>query len=312
MNSWRLQPVSFKFQISDYCFWKANLLMQVTQKKLGDAEEQQFESLLPSEGLAFSSQGFLIRSLPVSKARPKLSRLGDYYCYIPLTYQHCYIDLSTGFENYQQKFSSKTRSSLRRKLKKYAKHSGGDICWKSYHKPDEINDFFKHARQVSELTYQEKLFDGGIPGDPEFINNSHDLASKGEVRAYVLFDGTRPVSYLFCPVKESVAIYSYLGYDPSYSNFSVGTVLQWLAIEQMFDDEDLKYFDFTEGQSHHKQQFATHQRQCANIYFIKRSFRNKIIILSQIFLDNFSGFIGDFLDRYGIKTKVKHLLRGTG
>jgi hypothetical protein len=73
------------------------------------------------------------------------------------------------------------------------------------------------------------------------------LAAGGQVRAYLLFDGERP--YLYCPVQGDVVIYRYLGYDPDYARMSVGTVLQWLALEELFREARFRMFDFTEGES---------------------------------------------------------------
>jgi CelD/BcsL family acetyltransferase involved in cellulose biosynthesis len=283
-------------------------------RSIGLAEAGNPESIaIPGEDqLAPGSQGFALRRLPVDEALPRLTRSGPFLRYIPLQYQHCYIDLNTSFEDYQKKFSSKTRSTINRKIRKYTEHCGGALKWKSYRSPDEIPAFFELARAVSKLTYQEKLLDAGLPDSPAFREQARTLAAGGQLRAYVLFDGERPVSYLYCPVQDGVVIYAYLGYDPSYMHLSVGTVLQWLALEQMFNEGGLRYFDFTEGQSDHKRLFATHQRQCAHVFLVRPTLRNAAIVRSHALMDRFSGWAGELLDRYGIKAKVRRLIRGHG
>jgi len=54
---------------------------------------------------------------------------------------HCFIDLGRSFAEYEAKFSSKTRSTIRRKIKKYAEYCGGRIPWKTYGPPTEMNEF---------------------------------------------------------------------------------------------------------------------------------------------------------------------------
>src|SRR5512139_3024605 len=100
------------------------------------------------------------------------------------------------------------------------------------------------------------------------------LAEAGQVRAYLLFDNDRPVAYLYCPASKGVLLYQYLGYDPEYSSWSVGTILQWLALEQLFGERTYELFDFTEGQSDQKRQFSTHSVRCANVYFLRRTLVN--------------------------------------
>jgi CelD/BcsL family acetyltransferase involved in cellulose biosynthesis len=312
MSLWQVRDVPFKFQLSDWTLFRASIHLQ--RRSIGLAEAGNPEAIaIPGEDqLVPGSQGFALQRLPVNETLPRLARSGPFLCYVPLQYQHCYIDLGTSFEDYQKKFSSKTRSTINRKIRKFTEHCGGTLKWHSYRSPDEVPAFFALARAVSKLTYQEKLLDAGLPDTPEFMERARALAADGQLRAYVLFDGERPVSYLYCPVQNDIAIYAYLGYDPAYMHLSVGTVLQWLALEEMFNEGNLRYFDFTEGQSDHKRLFATHQRQCAHMFLVRATLRNAAIVRSHALMNRFSGWTGQLLDRYGVKAKVRRLIRGHG
>jgi hypothetical protein len=303
MNHWQYRRVPFTFQLSDWILFSISLPLQVRQERLIN-QTPSVETPTPE-----ASEGFLIRGLPTVAELPSIVRSGDYLCYAALQYQHCYIDLGMSFEDYKKQFSSKTRSTINRKIKKYAKHCGENLAWKTYKAPGEMRNFFQLACSLSKLTYQERLLDAGIPDTEEFICEAESLAAEQRVRAYILFDGDRPVSYLYCPVYDNVLIYSYLGYDPEYMQMSVGTVLQWLAIEQLFNEACFRYFDFTEGQSDHKRLFATHQRQCANVFLVKRTVRNTLIIYSHMFMNHFSKWLGEMLDRLGVKARMKRFLR---
>lgn len=312
MSSWETRDVPFKFQLSDWTLFQASIRMQLRSIELADAANPDAIAIPGEIHLAQDSQGFALRRQPLDETLPRLARSGPFLRYVPQQYQHCYIDLGTSFDEYQKKFSSKTRSTINRKIRKYTEHCGGALKWHAYRSPDEVPAFFELARMVSKLTYQEKLLDAGLPDTPEFMERARALAADGQLRAYVLFDGERPVSYLYCPVKDGVAMYAFLGYDPAYMHLSVGTVLQWLVLEQMFDQGDLRYFDFTEGQSDHKRLFATHQRQCAHIFLVRPTLRNTAIVRSHALMDRFSGWTGQVLDRYGVKAKIRRLIRGQG
>lgn len=312
MNHWQLCQVPFKFQLSDWTLFSVQLPLQMRSVRLSDQISPVAVVEPPIDELMPESQGFVIRSLPVSAPLAILGKAGSFLFYTPLQYQHYYIDLRQTFESYQKKFSPKTRSTIQRKVKKYAEHSGGAISWKTYKSPQEMRDFFRHAREVSKLTYQERLLDAGIPDSEDFIAQAVSLAAAQGLRAYILFDGQRPVSYLYCPAEDGVLNYAYLGYDPNYMKMSVGTVLQWLAVEQLFQEGCFKYFDFTEGQSEHKRLFATHQQQCANVFLVKRTLKNTILLKSHILMDKLSHSLGTMLDRFGIKAKVKRWLRFSG
>lgn len=309
MNPWELRPVAFKFQMSDRTLFTLALPLQVRSIGLLDQAVAQDSVQPPDEALHRDSQGFLIRGLPLSGPQPATQRVGGYLCYIPARYQHCYIDFDMSFDAYQKKFSSKTRSTINRKIRKFREHCGGELKWETYKSPDVMREFFRHARAISVLTYQERLLDAGIPGDEAFIAQAEALAARNGVRAYILFDKDRPVSYLYCPIREGVLIYAYLGYDPEYMHLSVGTVLQWLAVEQMFEEGGYRYFDFTEGQADHKRLFATDQRYCANVYLLRNSLRNRLLVRAHMIMNGASERIGKLLDDLGVKARLKRVLR---
>lgn len=308
MSHWKVKPVTLKFQLSDKVLFSAEILLSIRAENALQAVPS--ASLLPpEEAPSNGSHGFLIRNLPIASRQPVLASVGDYLRYVPLQYQHCFIDLRTSFEQYERKFSAKTRSTLRRKIRKFAEASGGAIDWRTYRSPEHLDEFFNHARTVSRLTYQERLLDVGLPDSEAFRESACTLAREGRLRAYLLFDGERPVSYLYCPSKDCVLKYAYLGYDPDYQHLSVGTVLQWLAVEQMFGEKEFQFFDFTEGNSSHKLLFSSDQKLCANVYFIRKGLRNRALVYSHNGMNGLSAWLGDTLDRYGLKTRVKRLLR---
>ena len=148
-----------------------------------------------------------------------------------------------------------------------------------------------------------------MPDDEVYIRDAESLAASGSLRAYILFDGSRPVSYLYCPARDGVLMYAYLGYDPEYMKMSVGTVLQWLALEQIFSEGKFTHFDFTEGESAHKRLFSTHQRKCANGLFLEWSARNYVLLYLHLGMDRTSRLIGQVLDRFSLKSRVKRVLR---
>ncbi|WP_020651692.1 GNAT family N-acetyltransferase [Massilia niastensis] len=310
MSNWQFKPVAFKFQLSSYMtLFKLSLPLQIRGDKLVNETVPVALPVVPSDELVPGSQGFVIRGLPLSAPLPMLSRNGDYLCYAQEHYHHFHIDFSIGYEQYKNKFSSKTRSTLNRKLRKYAEHCGGTIPWKAYRTPEEIREFFALARDLSKTTYQDRVLGVGLPDNEAFIENALKLAEADRLRAFILFDGARPVSYLYCPVDAGVLTFAYLGYDPEYLHLSVGIVLQWLATEQLFAENRFRFFDFTEGEGDHKRLFATHQRLCCHLVLVKRSLRNSAIIRAHILMNQVTGEIGDLMEKHGVKARVKRMIK---
>ena len=309
MSKWQCRRVPFTFQLSDLTLFSAGITLQMRADELADNTAAVASPGVPDDQLEGGSQGFVIRGMPIEGPLEVLTRVDGYYRYVPRQYQHCHIDLGQTFDAYQKKFSSKTRSTINRKIKKFTDHCGGALTWRMYKDPGDMREYFRLARQVSKLTYQERLLDSGLPDSEAFLAEAESWAGADRVRAYILFDGERPVSYLYCPITDGVLSYSYVGYDPEYMDKSVGLVLQWLAVEQLFAEGKFRYFDFTEGSSDHKRLFSTHQRHCANVYFVKRGLRNGAILRAHAAMDRLSVWIGNVLTKYGLKARLKRVLR---
>jgi hypothetical protein len=309
MTHWRQVQVPFKFQLSDRTLATVHLPMHARQIALSDNLAAVDCPEPPLDTPDPGCQGFVVRALPVSCDQPKFRRTSDYLCYTPHQYEHCYIDLTMSFEQYKGKFSSKTRSTIKRKLTRWTDHCRGQIQWRVYRTPADMPEFYRHARAVSAKTYQERLLDAGLPESESFLVALIEQAQRDAVRAYLLFDGEIPVSFLYCPVRDDTLIYSHLGFDPDYLRQSVGTVLQWLALESLFAEGKFRYFDFTEGQSEHKLLFSTHRVKTVNVFFVRNTAKNTLVLRAHNKFGEATSWLGKVLERAGIKTRIKKAIR---
>ena len=229
--------------------------------------------------------------------------------YVMQCFPRYYIDMTQGFDDYRKKFSSKTRATLTRKAKKFAELGSGHIRWERISRADDLDRFWTLARQVSVKTYQERLLDAGLPADPGFIAEAKRQADADCLRAFLLFDGDRPVSYLYCPVQDGIVVYAYLGYDPDYLRLSVGTVLQWLALESLFSEKRFRYFDFTEGESEHKRLFSTGHFDCANVALLRPTLANRLLVHSHLCFVRAIQALGAWLETHDLKRRIRAWLR---
>lgn len=253
--------------------------------------------------------GHLVRSSPDAEDMGRVGYVSGVIRYVPQTYRRHYIDLSIDWECYQQQFSGKSRQSLRRKVRKFAKASGDQLDWRIYSTPEEIRRFLDLARQVARVSYQERLLDAALPDDPPFQARAVWLAEQDAVRGYLLFLEGKPVAYLYCPVQDGILLYRYLGYSPEAAPLSPGTVLQWLALESIFQEGRFKAFDFCEGDGPHKAYFGTHHQVCGDIYWLKPWPKPLCALALQVSSRAASSAIAAALDRLGLKARLKKALR---
>jgi hypothetical protein len=308
-DGWERGLVALKFQLGDIVFARVALSLFRRNARLDEPPLRNGDVPRPPSGLD-GADGYVVWSHPISAKLPTLSIRDDAIRYIPQQYRRFFIDLSGNFEQYLTSFSGKTRSDLRRKLRKFSNASGGSINWKQYRTPEEVVAFFTLAKKVSAKTYQDRLLGVGLPADERFIASACALSREDRIRAYLLFLNEVPISYLFCPISEGVVSYDRLGYDPAYASLSPGTVLQMLVLEALFAERQFETFDFTEGEGQHKEVFSTGNRLCGDVYVVGRRLAPAVLILLHHTMDRVSSSVGLILDRLSIKSQVRKLLRG--
>jgi len=216
------------------------------------------------------THGFYLRALPEtcleavggSGLRP----------FVRHAYPRHYADLWQSFDDYLAGFSAKSRSNLRRKRRKLEERSGGVLDVRLYRRLDEMPDFYRQARVLSALTYQERLLDAGLPEGA--LPQMQALAAADQVRAWLLHVDGRPVSYLYAPADGAALLYAYLGYDPAFADFSPGTVLQLEAMRMLMEERRFRWFDFTEGDGQHKRHFATGAVPSLDLLLLRPSLAN--------------------------------------
>lgn len=309
MSGWQERPVSLEFGVGDRVLFSRRLPVLVRPVALGDMEPAPVPLAAPTDTLPATAQGFCLRALPVAGEVPRRQIEHGWLHYRTARYERCFIDLSMGLDAYRAKFSSKTRSTINRKIRKFQDHCGGRLDWVVYRSEDELREFHCLARAVSALTYQEKLLEAGLPEGEDFVRDMLALAGRGHARGYILFHEQRPVAYLYCPIRGNAFVYSYLGYDPEYMKLSVGTVLQWLAFEDIFAAPPVRYFDFDEGQSDHKRLFASHTQTCVNVLFLRPRLGNRLWVRLHAASQDFSTALGRLAERWGLKARLRRLMR---
>ena len=250
-----------------------------------------------------------VRSLPLSGTERSITFQVGVIRYIEKNFVHCSTDLTTTTEEYWGTFSGKTRSTLKRKLRKFEAASGGTIDIRSYRYPTEVDEFLSIAQLISAKTYQERLFQAGLPVSEEFRAKTLSLAEEGQVRAFILFFQGTPTAYLLCPIEDGRVIYQYLGFDPAFAEHSPGTILQLEAFKTLFPDPACQIFDFTEGDGAHKRLFATHTALCGNVYYFPLKPKYLALVVCHWTLAAADRLLNWCLEKLRLKQRLRTLLR---
>ncbi len=223
-------------------------------------------------------------------------------------YRRHYIDMGMGFAAYMDRFSGKTRSTLRRKARKLAEDAQG-YAVSEHRSPAEIEAFLAAALPLSARTYQARLLDAGLPANPDARRAMLEAAEDDRMRAFLLHAGGAPVAYLSLPVTGRTLVYAHLGYDPDWARLSVGTVLQMDALERLFAEERFGWFDFTEGEGAHKAMFGTHSADCASLVLLEPTLANRSLLSARDAFDAGVAGARALAVRSGALGRIRALLR---
>jgi CelD/BcsL family acetyltransferase involved in cellulose biosynthesis len=224
--------------------------------------------------LAPGADGFLINSLPADRLKSLKARHKALKPFVRQRYRRSYASLEGGFEAWLAGLSAKSRSTLKRKVRRLAERSGGRLDLRCYRSAADVDEFYLHARAVSSTTYQERLMGAGLPEGAAALAAMRSLAERDLMRGWVLFVAGAPVSYLYAPAENDTLIYAHLGYDPAFAELSPGTVLQFEAMRQLMEEGRFALFDFTEGEGQHKLQFGTGSVECLDLLLLRRGAGN--------------------------------------
>ncbi len=120
--------------------------------------------------------------------------------------------------------SSKTRSTFRRKDRKFVEHFGGAVELRRFQDSAEVDEFIRIADQVTARTYQAALATG-VQDTERWRTVLTALAEGNHFRGYVLSGGKEPIAYIAGSVLQQQFTLFATGFLPAYRKLSPGTVL---------------------------------------------------------------------------------------
>ena len=256
--------IALPFRIGARTLWRVRRSLHRLRITLDQARSGIVPALPPLAG-----DGYLIVSLPAASLPALVDAHPGLRPFVRQRYLRFYADLDGSFDAYLAGFSGKSRSTLKRKLRRLVERSGGTLDLRCYRTPAEIDQFYPLARAISARSYQEILLDAGLPEGEAALAGMRDLAARDAVRGWILFLEGRPISYLYAPAEGTTLIYAYLGYDPDFADLSPGTVLQIEAMRQLLGEGGFRLFDFTEGEGQHKRLFSTGEVECVDLLLLR-------------------------------------------
>ena len=228
-------------------------------------------------------------------------------------YRHHFASIPDTFDGYLKQLSARTRADLRATRKRFVGHVEQNYHTTCFRAPGEVSKFLAESMALSEKTYQYRLLGSGLR-DREMLECSYLAASRlGWFRSYVLYVKERPVAFQVGYVYQGRFHAHEIGYDPEWAPYHVGIFLHTEIISDLAATSGaIREFDFGNGDMLHKRRLGTGFRVEGYFYLIPAHFRGSLMARSMRVTNMVSVALGAVLGFFGIRTKVRDLLRRLG
>lgn len=219
---------------------------------------------------------------------------------------HPYIRIEGSFEDYIQKFSSKTRNNFSRQVRKL--RETGDVELVRITEERQVDSFTGAAAEISRKTYQFRVLRIGVR-DPEGLKEWLKWAARqGWLRSYLLKCAGIPCAFQIAYQYNRTFLGVEIGHDPAWSKLGVGIIQQLLAVEDLFKQSRPDICDFG-AYAHYKQFLANDAYSDALVWLFRRRPYPLLALGTYRLFDAISKTAGAVLDQVNLKSKVRQWLR---
>jgi Acetyltransferase (GNAT) domain len=182
------------------------------------------------------------------------------------------MDFPKGLDGFFMSLGRSQRSKLRRKYKKALNHFEGKMQIRCSHSLADLDLAISDVEEIASKTNQRRLFGSGFFDTPQIREQMAVAAGRGWLRIYILYLEEKPVAFWVGTLYERCLQADYVGYDPSWGEFSPG-ILLFLTILDDLRNEDIKTVDLGRGGTQLQQCFADLRRVESNVHIYASTLR---------------------------------------
>jgi hypothetical protein len=268
-----------------------DLLLQHFRRTLasGAADVVTFNHL-PNESRLYSYLQRKVKGL--EKGRPWLPNI------------HWDMEVPRNVDEFYGKLSTKHRHEIKRQFRRLTENLKGKWDIKSYEHESDVTILCKDAAAVSRKTYQHAMGIGFV-NDVRHQRLFTSRAGLGQLKAHVLYCKDMPAAFQIGMQYRNTLHLNYIGYDPQWKRFSVGTLLFVKVLEDLCTSNSVQQIDFGFGDADYKKSYCTRSWPEVTVYLFSRRFRPQIINTVRGLCSRLSAFGQFAARRTGFLSKIK-------
>jgi hypothetical protein len=188
---------------------------------------------------------------------------------------HRWLRLPDSSEGLYKILSPEHRQNYRRKGRKLLKDFPGEVQIRRYESPDDLQLVFRDVEAIAQKTYQRGL-GFGFQDSAETRGRFELAASKGWLRAFVLYVAGNPVAYWNAMAYCGTLWGDQIGYDPEFRRYSPGMYLSLTVLGEMCDhpqDHGISRADYGIGDAEYKSLLSNNSYEEEDVLIYGRTLR---------------------------------------
>src|ERR1043166_989906 len=138
----RRGPIEFRYSLGDWCLFRVRFHGGIAPQCF-DPAAAPLTLPLDSPDIPRDLDLIVSSGRHIAEPLPALQATSRALIYIRNQTVNYYIDLAGSFDAYLKGFSSKTRSTLQRKVRKIASLADGALECRTFRTPDEVDEFHR-------------------------------------------------------------------------------------------------------------------------------------------------------------------------
>ena len=182
-------------------------------------------------------------------------------------------------DEFLHRLSSPHRSAIRRKERKLEAAFPGQIHFRTFTQPTDVEELAAAASGIARQTYQYRR--GGSYRSSREGRGFLELAARNQwLRGYVLYVGTRPIAFYISTLYQGCCRMDTTGYIAEYKDFEPGVVL-FLHLVDDLCKHGVKVLDFGTGDSAFKSRFGDEKLEIATVCIFAPTVKSLLLMTAK-------------------------------
>jgi hypothetical protein len=183
---------------------------------------------------------------------------------VPHVFYYSVLTLSAQGKNCPSVFTGKAQREVRRKTRILDSAFPDKVQLKCFSQPAELEAGLRDALRVAGTTWQYHLGEG-LAHAPQTQENFQFFAQQGWLRIFVLYIKESPCAYLVGQLYNDAFYCQHAGFNPNFTNYSVGSVLTARAFEELAA-VGVRQVDLGEGGQEHNRRLGCEKSEEGTVH----------------------------------------------